>query len=340
MPTVLVTGAAGFLGSHVVEQLLIAGYEVRGAARSKSATRLLTAYASFRERFAVEIVEDLGLCDLVEVFRGVDALIHVASLRPGDNPPDVVLKTAVSRIKRVLECASSAGVKKVVVASSIVSLANPDQLWAEGATYGDEDYSTLSFEGLMKPDVTMFEIYCASKSLSERALWRFAVDHPDLDITTVHSPLLIGPAGRGQALESPASGTNRQIYQLICGPRGRPLPEQGAMLPYFLNVVDCARAHVLALNTQPSRQPKRVILNSGCFTWKQAVEHLRRVRPRLSDRLPTIRGDEPAPRSCASIDSSSAVRLLGWAEYIGWQETLEQTVDDLLVREREMGLAM
>ncbi|KAI0050522.1 NAD-P-binding protein [Auriscalpium vulgare] len=332
MPRVLVTGAAGFLGAHVVEQLLTAGYEVRGTARSASAPKLRTAYASFGTKFEVAVVEDLGASDLKDAFRGIDALIHVASPLPGSQAVDVVLKNAVSRVLRILENASSAGISKVVITNSIVSLASPEKLWSDTVSLGERDYSSLTFDDAMKPDMPHFVVYCASKTLAERAIWRYAQDHPELDITTVHPPSLFGPAGRGQVLESPATGTNRFIYQLISGPRGRPL-QHGAMLPFYLHIVDCARAHVLALNVPPSREPKRVVVCAGRFSWKQAVEHLTQVRPQLVSRLPDIKDDEPPARPSAAIDASSAARLLGITQYISWEETLVQTVDDLLRRE-------
>lgn len=75
--TVLVTGGTGFVGSHVVDELLDAGYSVRCTVRATSNLRWL-------EGKGVERVEaDLRGGDFVEAIAGIDAVIHCAGLTRG-----------------------------------------------------------------------------------------------------------------------------------------------------------------------------------------------------------------------------------------------------------------
>jgi dihydroflavonol-4-reductase len=75
--TILITGGTGFVGSHVADVLLEAGYRVRCTVRATSNLRWL-------EGKPVELVEaDLGEGDLQEAVAGVDAVIHCAGLTRG-----------------------------------------------------------------------------------------------------------------------------------------------------------------------------------------------------------------------------------------------------------------
>ncbi|TFY81094.1 hypothetical protein EWM64_g2911 [Hericium alpestre] len=336
--TVVVTGASGFLGSVIVDQLLDAGYTVRGTVRSGKAQRVEDAYASFGDRFSVAIIDDLATADFTEAFKGADALIHAASPLAGSASAEVVIKTAVDGTIRVLEYAHKAGIKKIVATASVISLNHPAES-KSGKTFTENDWNTQTLEEALQPDYPPFLVYGASKKLAEEALWNYAKEHPELDVATIHPSFLYGLAGRGQVIDVPADGTNGFIYALISGAKGRPLAPQ-TMPPGYTHVADAAAAHVLALKASKSDKPKRIVSVGGYFTWKEAVEYLYGTRPALRDRLPIIlQGYEASVEGWNRYDVSSSERIIGFSKFKDWKTTLDETIDDILSREKRLGVS-
>lgn len=77
------TGATGFIGAHVVDQLLSRGIKVRGATRSLSKGKaMIDVRPEFREKLDfVQIGDFENPGGLLEAIQDVDAVIHVASVR-------------------------------------------------------------------------------------------------------------------------------------------------------------------------------------------------------------------------------------------------------------------
>ena len=123
---VLVTGAAGFIGSHLVERLLDAGHEVVGvdaftANYSTERKRRNLAVAETDERFRL-VRGDLLSLELNGLLEGVDAVIHLAG-EPGVRGSwgDEFSRYAERNVfltQRLLEAAGKRGVSKFVFASS------------------------------------------------------------------------------------------------------------------------------------------------------------------------------------------------------------------------------
>ncbi len=203
-------------------------------------------------------------------------------------------------------------------------------------------YSPLTIEEALRPGATPMVVYGTSKARADLAVRDYKRAHPELDLTTIHPSYVYGPLGRGQVYSAPTTGTNRYIYALINGEPGRPVSgydpaTRGA--PLSVDVRDVARAHVFALKVPPSDQPKRFAVSSSRFTWVEAIEFLAEARPELKERLPVITGNEPPVQPFATLDTSTTESVLGLKDYIRWQDTILDTVDDLLRIEKELAAA-
>src|SRR5438445_12963647 len=123
--TVLVTGGSGFLGGWCLVELLRRGYRARTTIRDLSREPAVRASVGSQvevgERFTVlaaDLLQDDGWSAAVE---GCDYVLHVASPFPPSQPkdPDELIVPARDGTLRVLRECMAAGVKRVVVTSSV-----------------------------------------------------------------------------------------------------------------------------------------------------------------------------------------------------------------------------
>ncbi|KZT26830.1 NAD-P-binding protein [Neolentinus lepideus HHB14362 ss-1] len=336
---VLVTGISAFIGSHVVAQLLEAGYRVRGTVRE---AKLQAFQGAYKKKYpgsnSMEIVavNDIAKGDLRAALEGVDAVIHVASPLTGRAAAEQTLDDALEGTLNVLRQATTAGVNKVVVTASWGTTVTPgtDEAWSD-ITINQNSWGKVTREqALAKADDVMY-VYLSSKILAERAAWEYAQAHPKLDLATINPPFVYGPWPSGLPVPpTNALGTNGFIYNLISGEPGRPLPYQ--QNPDYVDVRDVARAHVAALSVPPQKElyKKRFLVTPGVIFWSDAVKYLVEARPELKNRLPAVPEDYKKPGPIARVDTTPAREHLGITEYIPWQKTLEDAIDWLLEAEK------
>jgi nucleoside-diphosphate-sugar epimerase len=145
-------------------------------------------------------------------------------------------------------------------------------------------------------------------------------------------PFLYGPLAPGFEVEKGdvnALSTDGFVLSLIHGEGDRPMPQLVNSL--FVDVREAALAHVLALSAKPSSEvgKKRILISGGRFTWPEAVEYLRRSRPRLAGRLPDPSTGNSKAREVV-MDTTRAKDILGMESFKDWQSLLDETVDSLL----------
>lgn len=338
--TVLVTGVSGFVGSHIVLELLKEGFAVRGSARSRRLKSLQSTICAAHPDFALVHIEDVATGDLTESLTGVDAIIHVASPLPGKVSPEVALASALDGTLNVLRQAVNAGVNKVVLTSSYATVLDPSFAQAyQGLVFTSSDWGRVTREEVLSGEHNPIWVYLATKILSEQAAWKFADEHPELDLSTINPPFIYGPFAAGFPAPSVNElSTNRMPYALIAGKPGQ-LPPQRS--PLFCDVRDVARAHVSALKLPgkpASGNIKRYLLCGGVFTWKEAAEHLAKTFPELGPRLPSTEKAVPLPGKVSTIDTGPAAEDLGMVEYIRWEKSIEDTIKSLLEVEKSWAL--
>lgn len=272
MTRVLVTGATGFLGHHLINAALDRGFQVRGTARSQAgADRVHAAIAAHRGHpAAIEFIKaDLTRDDgWAEAVKDCDYVLHAASPFPSKPPRRDAELTGPARdgTLRVLMAAKAAGVRRVVVTSSLAAAA-----YSRRSGQIDESHWTDVSWRVTTP-------YYRSKTLAERAAWDFAGEH-SLDLVTVLPGFMVGPVIGDDV------GTSANAIRLMLTGAFPGTPRIGLSV---VDVRDVAEAHLLALTT-PAASGQRY-LATGRFMWMREVAAV--LRAHYPDRARRIPGSD------------------------------------------------
>ncbi|KAJ7127877.1 hypothetical protein C8R44DRAFT_778943 [Mycena epipterygia] len=321
---IFVTGASGFLGSHVVLQLLEKGYRVRAAARGAKADLLKSSYRSYGERVEIVSIADIAHDQFPEALVGVNAVIHLASPLPGRVKPAALLAAAVDGTLNVLVQAEKAGVKRMVVTSSIATVTNPND------SYTDQDWNPVTRE-IALTGGNEFVTYAASKKFAEIALWEWADKHPHVEVTTLNPPFFYGPFTSHFSIPVPDFGalsTDLIIYNYLF-PDGV-FPSRTR----YIDVRDVAQAHVRALNSRPTAEVgrKRIVLSSPHgWPFQKTVDFIAAKRPALKGRLitatPEVQSFDVLPMDFGRVEQVLGMKI---ADFHTTEQTTLDTIDALV----------
>ncbi len=231
---VCVTGASGFIAAHIVRQLLVQGYSVRGTVRkSPKNYPFLLGLPGASERLELVEADLLSNGAYDRAIEGCDYVMHTASpyqINVKNSQTDLV-DPAVNGTETVLEsCLKSAGVKRVIFTSSIAAITDEAE---SNKVFTEQDWNTMS--SLERNP------YHYSKTLAERAAWDFIMrKRPKFDLVAINPFMVIGPS-LGPSLNT----SNQIIRDILMGV----YPGIMDINWGFVDVQDVAKAHILAMET-------------------------------------------------------------------------------------------
>lgn len=259
--TVVVTGASGYIALHVIKQLLDEGYSVRGTLRAMSLSETLKeALANFTDVSKLTFTEADLLKDegWATAMHGGDFLIHMASPVPMKEPDneDDLIKPAKDGAIRALNAAKNAGIKHVVLTSSIAAVSSGLDVHRK---YNEKDWSNLD-----KLNGSMLA-YTKSKTLTEKAAWQF-IEGSDITLTTINPSYVIGPS-----IASSCSSSVEIIRRIIKG-KDPGWPKLGFSL---VDVRDVANAHVKAMQL-PEAKGNRFICSNKYLRMAEIAQILKK----------------------------------------------------------------
>ncbi len=279
----LLTGANGYIGRHILLELLNQGYQVRASVRSLGKSneivdalrdhvkdvKTLDSNLSFVE---LSLDSDAGWNDATA---GVAVLIHSASPFPLVIPAneDELIRPAVDGTLRALRAAKNTGVKRVILTSSNAAIFGRDL--PKGAKAFDETMWTDVDHPIGRA------AYRKSKTLAERAAWDFVKNEaPEMALTTINPSLVIGAP-----LDTNFGSSMAIIDQLIKGTR-RMLPD---LRVGIVDVKDVARMHVDAIKIDATKG-ERIIASTGTRSLVEIAQIIKANNPNLkmiTKRAPT-----------------------------------------------------
>lgn len=257
-PIVLVTGASGFIATHIVHQLLTDGnVRVRGTVRSLGNEAKVEPLRKMvpDAAYPLELVE-ANLTDeesWKEAVKDCTQVYHVASPLPQAVPtdPDEVLIPAVNGAVNVLKaCAQSGTVKRVVLTSSVAAIS--------GGLYGRADHVYTEEDWAEENGLPPYEL---SKLRAERAAWDFhekIEDQNKFELVTVHPGVVIGPP----LTEATGEATSLSVVKKILS---NEIPMVINLNLFLVDVRDVAAGHIAAMH-KPGISGSRYLL-SGENRW-------------------------------------------------------------------------
>jgi UDP-glucose 4-epimerase len=306
---VLVTGGAGFIGSHVVDLYLANGFEV------VIVDNLSTGRLSNVNPAAIFYEMDIRSSELNDVFikEHPDYVSHHAAqmdVRLSVSEPLYDADVNILGSINVIECARTYGVKRFVYISS------------GGAVYGEPVYLPCDEDHLIMPLCP----YGASKHTVEHYLYMYQANY-GLNYTIIRYPNVYGPR---QDPHGEAGVVAIFIGQMLSG---KPIiiNGDGNQERDFVYVGDCAQANLLAL----TRTNESAIYNLGSgygTSVNQIVDHLKRI---TGYQLDAIHGPAKVGETRRIyLTADKACRELGWMPTVSLEEGLARTVEYLRVAEQ------
>ena len=312
---VLVIGGAGYIGSHVVKEMMKAGHEVTVFDNLSSGLR-----CNLFPKNGFIYGNILIPSDIEAAFaQGFDAFVHLAAFKAAGESMILPEKYSVNNITgtiNIMNAAVKFGCKKMIFSSSAAVFGAPEYLPI------DEDHpkNPENYYGFTKLEIERFMAwYDQLKGMRFAALRYFNAAGYD-------------PEGEIRGLEQNPANLLPRVMEVAAGMKDEMKvfgtdydTRDGTCIRDYVHVTDLARAHVMALD-YITKNDKSLTVNLGTekgTTVKEIIDAARRItgKPIPSEDVERRPGD-PA---CLYATSKRAKELLGWEPKYSDVDTLVKT---------------
>jgi dTDP-L-rhamnose 4-epimerase len=338
-----VTGGAGFIGSHVADQLLATGYEVRALdnlspqVHGENARR--PAYLADDVELMIGDVRDPNA--VRKALQGVDAVYHfAAAVGVGQSMYEVANYTSINNLGTavLLEALIERPVEKLIVASSMSIYGEGSYLRPDGTpgiaaprsreqlkagnweAYDAEGHKLVPVPTSESKQPDAWSVYALSKFDQERLCLMLGEAY---NIPTV-ALRFFNAYGPRQALSNPYTGVLAIFASRYLSGRPPVVFEDGHQMRDFVSVHDVAQTCWRALETPEAAGQVFNVGSGSPVTVRQVADSIARVMGR-TDLPPEISGRYRAGdiRHCFA-DISRATKILGYEPQVTFEEGLTE----------------
>ncbi|KAI9934613.1 hypothetical protein ASPWEDRAFT_71380 [Aspergillus wentii DTO 134E9] len=294
---VLLTGANGFVASHILSILIERGYSITATVRSpQKANDVFNTHPSWKGKVDFAIVADFtSEKPFDELFRNTkqpfNYVIHTASplTFAVEDLRKEMIEPAVKGTTEILKAANNYGgdsLKRFVLLGSAVSVLDSfEDLSREGKPYTEKDWNPVTAEQAIERNDTI-RAYNVSKAQAELSAWAFMKEtSPNFDLVVINPDIITGPMLH--PISSPKSVNETNQFAIKSFIDGTYKQIEGVQFPFFhfVDVRDVAQSHVDAL-TNPAAAGHRILLISDLITPQLIANIIRENFPALRDRVP------------------------------------------------------
>ncbi len=317
--SILVSGGAGYIGSHTCVELLQSGYDVVVADNLSNSSRqslkrveqITGKTLSFCE---IELCDESAVDELFQKHPDITAVIHFAALKAVGESVQKPLEYYTNNLSTtllLLNAMRKAGVKDFVFSSSATVYGQPDVVPVT---------ETSPISAATNP-------YGSTKLFIERILMDYAAADTSLNIALLRYFNPIGAHESGLIGEDPAGIPNNlmpYIAQVAVGKRERvyvfgddyPTPD-GTGVRDYIHVVDLAKGHVSAL-AKLSEKCGLFVCNLGTGRGYSVLEVIKAFEKACGKEIPyVIEGRRAGDIAQVYAETSKAERELSWKAQFG-----------------------
>jgi UDP-glucose 4-epimerase len=300
----LVTGGAGFIGSHLCDLLLAEGHAVTVIDNCSTGRRANLAHLSDNDKLTFVEVDIRDRDAITPLFDGVDWVFHLAALGdivPSINMPDAYYSSNVNGTYNVLEASRSAGIKRLVYAAS-------------SSCYGIPDIYPTPESADIHPQYP----YALTKRLAEELVlhWHLVYGLPVVSLRLFNA---YGPRSR-------TSGTYGAVFGVflaqLLAEKPFTIVGDGTQTRDFTYVSDVAAAFCAAARSEKSG----VVMNvgsGGTYSVNTLVDLLN--NPANSVNIPK----RPGEPDSTFADISQITSTLDWAPQVSLEDGVRRVLDNI-----------
>jgi len=314
MANYLVTGGAGFIGSHIAESLLKEGHRLRildnfSTGRKENLREIQSASPSSLEIFEGDI-RDKKACD--QAVSGMDYVFHLAALVSvplSINDPETTQEVNIKGTLNLFSACKKAGIKRVVLSSST-------------AVYGDSPFekeSPKSKRETMSPNP--LSPYALSKLMGEYYCRLFSKLY-NLPAVALRFFNVFGPR---QDPDSEYAAVIPKFIERLLKDLPPVIYGDGRQTRDFVFVKDVVQANLKAC-LQPGVEGEVFNVASGhSYSLLELFEHLKKIFK--STQLPVFAPAREGDIRHSKADIQKARKLLGYQPEIRFRQGLKATID-------------